>query len=258
MAIGGAGGFGGMGGPQANIDLSSLGRGYSNVTKLDVIVAHTPLWFPLATGFVAGVLLWAIPLVLFGVNSLLTWASTGAPADLTYLTLRLPGLAPYVSGAGALGALLAALRRYSARSKRYVTFGNFTVTFNTAFATLAGLLIAVSLAVSGSRAGLAVWLMGLGAPVMGFMVDGVWQMLHNLLLKLFGRPDMDVLLTIEAEGFLMRHPGLGDFVLHSVEVSRGTALVKGDWPGKDTRDRVEQALRCIDGVDRVKLERASL
>lgn len=256
MALGGAGGFGGFGAGQPNVDLSSFGRGYSNVTKLDVIVAHTPLWFPLVTGFVAGLLLWAIPLLLFGANSLLTWVSTGAPAQLTYLALRLPGLGPYVAGSGVLGALLAALRRYSARSKRYVSFGNFTVTFNTAFATLAGLLIAVALAVSGSRAGLAVWMMGMGAPVIGFIVDGVWQMLHNLLLKAFGRPDMDVLLTIEAEGFLLRHPGLGDFALHSVEVSRGTAVVKGDWPGKETRDRVEQALLCIDGVDRVKMERA--
>lgn len=255
MAIGGAGGFGGFGGGQANIDLSAFGRGYSNVTKLDVIVAHSPAWFTLTTGFAAGVLLWAIPLLLFGANSLLTWVSTGAPAQLTYLTMRLPSIGPLVLGSGVLGILLATLRRFSARSKRYVTLGSFTVTLNTAFATVGGLFIAVGLAMSGSRAGLAVWMMGLGAPVIGFIVDGIWQMLHNLLLKTFGRPDMDILLTIEAEGFLLRHPGLGDFVLHSVEVSKGTALVKGDWPDKDTRDRVEQALRCIDGVDRVRMER---
>ena len=256
MAIGGAGGFGGFGGSQPSVDLSAFGRGYSNVTRLDVIVAHSPLWFPLVTGFFAGVLLWAVPLVLLGANSLLTWASTGSPAQLTYLTLRWPRLLPYVAGTGGLGLVLAALRRFSARSKRYVTAGSFTVTFNTAFATAAGLIVALGLAISGTRAGLAVWLMGLGAPVIGFIVDGVWQMIHNLLLKVFGRPDMDVLLTIEAERFLLRHPGLGDFTLHSVEVSKGTAFVKGEWPAKDTRDRVEKALLCIDGIDRVQMERA--
>lgn len=254
MAIGG--GMGPMGGQPAGLDINSFGRGFSAVTVLDVIIAHSPLWFSLATGFVAGALLWLIPAALMGFNSLLTWVSSGAPPNLFYLRGAAANLPVLVAASGALGVFLAFLRRLSARAKRYVTVGNMSLAFNSAFSTIGGLLIAIWLAASGSAAGIAVWLMGLGAPVIGFIVDGLWQMFHNLVLRIFGRPDMDTLLSIEAENFIVRHPGLGRFVLKRVKVESGTALVTGEWEDKATMDAVQRALLCIDGIDRVRFERA--
>ncbi len=246
----------GMGAPNVSMDAQAFGRGFSAVTIVDVIVAHAPGWFSLLTGAFAGILLWSIPFALYVLNSAITWMSIGSGADassLSHLAPRIPGL---ILGTGLVGLTLAWFRRLSARTKRYVTVGNMTVGFNTCFATVAGLGVVLLVGLGDENTGPILWLLGLGTPLVGYIVDGIWQMFHDRLVRRFGRPDMDALLSIEAEAFLIRHPGLIGFVFQQVSVAKGTAEVIGEWDSKEARDRVHQALMCIDGIDRVELKNA--
>lgn len=255
MSIGGFGGAGGgFGGQGANLDLQTLGRGFSTVTVVDVIVAHSPLWFCLLTGFGAGLMIWSIPLVFFGLNIALN-RTAGIVFDVSFYSRFLPEIIRLVLATGAVGVVLAFLRRVSARLKRYVHVGNMTVGFNTAVATAGGLLLAMGLILSGSKAGLAIWMLGMGAPLIGFMVDGLWQLFHDKLLRWLGRPNHDVLLSIEAENFLRRHPGLYDFRMESVRVENRTAHVRAEWNGIDAMRRAEAALLCIEGIDKAEIVR---
>jgi len=254
-------GFGGMGGvgaaPQSGMDMQAFGRGFSAVTRIDTIVAHASPWFCLTTGAIAGVLLWSIPAALFLLNSVITYVSLGRPADVSALGRLGPSLPTYIAATAAIGLLLALLRRISAKSKRYLTVGNMTMSLNTLAATVGGLLIAVGLVATGSRAGFFVWLLGIGAPLVGFILDGIWQMFHDLLVGRLGKPDMEVLLATEADNFLARHPGIHGFVVRAIAVRGRVATVRGEWDDKEARERVHQALLCIEGIDRVDFERLS-
>src|SRR5690606_11253979 len=99
-------------------------RGFSAVTMIDIIIAHAPGWFSLLTGAIAGLLLWAIPFTLITLNSLISWVNTDRLADVSALQRFVPMLLPWIVGTGLLGLLLAALRRLSAKTKRYVALGN--------------------------------------------------------------------------------------------------------------------------------------
>lgn len=236
-------------------DMQAFGRGFSAVTMVDVIVAHSPLWFSLLTGMLAGFLLWSIPLALWGFNTLLTRINTGAFSDSGAFMRLLPQIAPWLLATGILGLTLGALRRLSARYKRYITLGNMTLGLNTFFASSAGLIFVFFLLTTGGQAGPFIWILGLGAPLMGFIVDGIWQMFHDQLVQRLGRPDTEALLAMEAENFIRRHPGLTGFSLSEVQISGRTAYVKGTWESTTARERMQQALICIEGIDRVECER---
>lgn len=222
----------------------------------DVLVNHAPLPRVLWSGFVGGLLMWSIPLVIYVLyllfNMLFIFVGfTGyrLPILLAGIPETLLGVLPYIVVTGLVGVGLAWLRRVSAVGKRHFRLMGMRLGFNTVVATLIGLIWSV----------LYVEYMIFFGPflfIAGFLYDGVWEACHDIALARSSASDKDHLLAREVRKYLTRHPHLGGFELEDVRIENGKATITGTWANSKVREEVQETLRHVEGISSVFFERA--
>jgi|GEM_PF-4382216 len=229
-----------------------------HVDAIDVVMAHGSPAYLLITGFVAGLLIWLPPLVIVYLNRLLMIAGSSSAPNLTPNPtgiLDFERMWPYWLATGVAGAVLAWLRRISARIGWYKEIASFRLGLNGVVASIGGAIVCLWLIFAGSDAGFLLAILSFGVIIGGFLVNAVWEWIHNVFLRPYGRRAESELLERAVRHALERYAHLKPKRLDSVKVKNGKVTLKGVWEDGSTRREVENELRGISGVSIVEFER---
>lgn len=235
-----------------------IGAGDGRLVHMDasgVIAGHGSAAFILVSGFVAGLLIWLPVVVVVYFNRLLTMAGPGTTSMGAPSALSIESAWIYWVGTGVVGVALAWLRRLSARIDWYKDVASFRLGLNGVVATVGGAIVCLWLIFSESDAGFLIAILSFGVVIGGFLVNAVWEWLHNLFLNAYGRKVQDSLLERAVRHVLGRYAHLRPKRLDAVTVRNGKVSLKGVWEDMSARREVESELRGIAGVAFVQFER---
>ena len=242
--------------PPVTAELGDDRGGSPTITAYDVISGHGSPVYVLVSGFVAGALLWVPVYAVLLFNRFMV-ASSGARVGVYGggLGVEPAALLPYMAATGVLGVLLAALRRVSARIGWYKEIASQRLGLNGVVATVLGAIICIGLIVSGSRAGLLVMFLSVGVIFGGFIVNALWEVIHNLLLRPYGARYSDELIEQALRHELARNSAIRPARLANISVTNGRVTLAAAWKSPEARDEAVAALQRMPGVVSVDFER---
>lgn len=242
--------------PPVTADLGDDRGGSPTITAYDVISGHGSPFYVFASGFVAGALLWVPVYAILLFNRFMV-ASSGARVGVYGggLGVEPAALLPYMAATGVLGIVFAALRRLSARINWYKEIASQRLGLNGVVATILGALICIGLIVSGSRAGLLVMFLSVGVLFGGFIVNALWEMAHNLLLRPYGASRGDELIEKALRHELARNSAIRPARVENVSVTNGRVALAAAWESAEVREEAIQTLQRMPGVVSIDLER---
>ena len=229
-----------------------------NITAHELISAHGSPVYVLLSGFVAGALLWVPVYGILLFNRFMV-SSSGARVGAYGggLGVDPAALLPYMAATGLLGVGLAVLRRISARIGWYKEIASQRLGLNGVVASLLGAVICIGLIASGSSAGLLLMFISVGVFLGGFLVNALWEIVHNLLLTPYGARNSDALIERAVRHELMRSKRFRPKRLERVTVTNGKVTLAAEWENAEARQEAQEALRQMVGVSLVQFEKLS-
>lgn len=243
--------------PSARDLASASGTQTFHTTFTDIVSGYGGPVAVIGAGVVAGMLMWVPIFAVLAFNALLATKATRDAGVWASLAHYLVLFFPYILGTGALGGLLALLRRASAKIGWHVEIAAMRLGLNGVFASVAGIVIGIATIALSTGAGFLLATMSVGVLIGGFIINAIWESIHNRLLSSYGARRRDALLAAGAERHLARRKDLAGFTLDSVAVQNGRATVRGSFRDTSLRDVVESALRGIESISTVEFRRPS-
>lgn len=244
--------------PPVRLDLEGSGNRKIDLTAQELIAGHgSPLYVAVA-GLLAGILLWIPVIALFVFNRMLV-AGRAERVSIYQSGLGVDILAlwPYIIASGLLGIGLALLRRVSARIGWYKELFSQRLGLNGAVASVLGAIVCIGLIASGSQAGILLPFISIGIVISGYIVNALWEGVHNFLLGFYGANTQrsDRVLELAARHELQRRSELRPTRLQSLTVQNGKMTLQAEWASSEARQEAQEALRGMTGVALVQFER---
>lgn len=241
-------------------------RDIKTAARAEALAGYTPIIVCLLAGAVAGVLLMLSPLLILGANAaiqlILGWIhgtgnEWGLVSSRRLFDRMIRGLVPFMIASAIIGAVLGYLRRMSVRKELYLRWvmgrSETQLGLNTCVAAfLIPVLFIYALNVAGLT--IIVWVMGLGAFIIGFLYDTLWESLDDRILSTIGRSDPGCERALEIKELLRIDEELGQFVPRSVAVdwSARAAYVEGEYDDPRMEKRIrELVMSRVIGLKRI-------
>ncbi len=243
--------------PPVQVDLGEGGVRHFTHTANDLVVGHGSLVYMLITGFVAGILIWVPIFAIFYFNRLLS-SSSGARVGVYGGGLGIDPVAmlPYIIATGLLGVGLVLLRRLSARIGWYKEIASQRLGLNGVVASVLGAALCIGLIASGSQLGFLLVFISIGVLFGGYIVNALWEGLHNLFLIPYGARNSDAVLERAIRHELERQADIRPKRLASLSVQNGRVMLAGEWESSEARKEAQEALQSMVGVNIVQFVKA--
>lgn len=241
-------------------------RDIKTAARIEALAGYTPVGVCLIAGAVAGVLLTLSPLLLIAANAAVqfilglihgTGNEWGLMSSRRLFDKMARGLVPFVIASAGIGGLLGWLRRVSVQKEIYLRWvmgrAESQLGLNTCVAAfLIPVLFIYALNVAGLT--IIVWVMGLGAFIIGLLYDTLWEGLDDRILSIIGRSDPGCERALEIKELLRIDEDLGQFVPRSVAVDwpARTAYVEGEYDDPRMEKRIrELVMSRVIGLQRI-------